>query len=166
MNKNTDIKELIKNINEAIDEALEAMNEMSIAWVDNKAKKCCWVENSGTHTSNDYFKYYDSFSYRKADKIARISLRNPLYLSHRNSDGKDNWILTDKEKRELVKLMNSPSESREGFTNWQATLIQYNLDNFYIQPRQTIEGTFDKKKYPNAYSIDTPMPDYTKLKEK
>ena len=40
MNKNTDIKELIKNINEAIDEALDAMNEMSIACVDNKAKKC------------------------------------------------------------------------------------------------------------------------------
>ena len=139
------------------------INEMSIAWIDNEAKRCCWVENPNTH-ENDYFKYYDSFSYRKANHIARISLIKPEYLIHRNNDVKKNWILTNKEKKELVNLMNSPSKTKEGFTNWQATLIQYNLDNFFIQPKDTIEGTFDKKKYPKAFDINTPMPNYMELK--
>lgn len=136
---------------------------MSMAWVDTEAQRCCWVENPNTH-ENDYFKYLDSFSYKKAGYIARISLKEPKYLKHRNSDGKKNWVLNNKEKKELVEIMNSPSKSREGFTNWQATLIQYNFDNFFIQPGETINSTFDKNKYLDAYDINTPMPNYLELK--
>ena len=138
------------------------VNEMSMAWVDQKAQKCCWVENPNTH-ENDYFKYYDSFSYRKANHIARISLKSPQYLKHKNKDGKKNWILTNKEKKELIQLMQEDSTNHKGFTNWQATLIQYNFDNFYISFDDTKNGTFDKKKYPKAFDINTPMPNYMEL---
>lgn len=138
------------------------INEMSMAWVDKQANKCVWVENPNTHNS-DYFKYYNSFSYHKADGVARISLVEPKYLSHKNTDGKDDWKLNSKEKKELVRIMQSPSNVRKGFTHWQVTLIQYNFDNFYIDPEDTINGTFDKQEYPDAFPINYPMPNYLEL---
>ena len=137
-------------------------NEMSMAWVDVRAKRCVWVENPNTH-ENDYFKYLNNFSYKKANAVACLSMKAPIYLNNVYKDGKDTWVLTNKEKKELVDLMNSPSEARKGFTNWQATIIQYNFDNFYIQPEESANGTFNKKKFPNAYDINTPMPNYLEL---
>lgn len=153
----------IQRLNEEFNK-LFALNEMAMAWTDRDAGRCVWVENTNTH-NNQYFKYLNSFSYQKADKVVRISLRLPKYLVHKDSMGKQSWILNSKEKKELIDLMNSASKARIGFTNWQATLIQYNFDNFYIQPSETIEGTFDKAEFPDAFPIDFPMPDYTKLGE-
>lgn len=141
---------------------LVQLNKMSIAWIDKNANKCVWVENLNTY-ANDYFKYYNSFSYRKADGVARISLTEPKYLEYENKDDKKTWKLNSSEKKELVELMNKPSKSRAGFTNWQVTLIQYNFDNFFIDPEDTINGTFDKEEYPDAFDIDYPMPNYLEL---
>ena len=60
--------------------------------------------------------------------------------------------------------MQEESANHKGFTNWQATLIQYNFDNFYISFDDTKNSTFDKKKYPKAFDINTPMPNYMELK--
>lgn len=137
-----------------------SLDEMAMAWVDKQANKCVWVENPNTY-SNEYFKYLDSFSYIKADKVARISLQSPEYIEH--ADSKKSWKLTSKEKKELVMLMNKESRVYKGYSNWQATLIRYNFDNFFINPLDTIEGTFDKVKYPQAFEIDYPMPNYLEL---
>lgn len=141
---------------------MAAINEMAMAWIDMDANKCCWVENPNTH-ENDYFKYLDSFSYIKADKVARISLKEPIYLEHSNEDGKKNWKLSSREKKELVKIMNKKSRVYAGCNNWQATLAQYNFDHYSIPPLDTIEGTFNKEEYPDAFTIDTPMPNYLDL---
>lgn len=151
----------IKELNQELREVLQ-LNEMSMAWVDTKAQRCVWVENPNTHET-DYFKYYNSFSYHKADAVARISLLEPKYIKHRNLDGKNAWKLTNKEKRELIRLMNAPSKVHAGFTNWQATLIQYNFDNFFIQPEDTINRAFNKEEFPDAFDVDYPMPDYMQL---
>ena len=151
------MRKLIKRLDNLLQ-----LTEMSMAWVDTNAARCVWVENPNTHV-NDYFKYFNSFSYHKADGVARISLVKPEYIHHRNADGKKVWKLTSSDKKQLVKLMNSPSEVHKGYTRWQATLIQYNFDNFYISPIDTMEGTFDKNKFPDAFDINYPMPDYTKL---
>lgn len=151
----------IKELNEKL---LMSLNEMSMAWIDKNSNKCVWVENPGTHNDNDYFKYLDSFSYHKADKVARISLKEPKYLEHTNQDGKKDWKLNSREKKELISLMNSLSTVRSGYTNWQVTLIQYNFDNFFISPEETINGTFDREEHPEAFDINYPMPDYTQLK--
>ena len=75
-----------------------------------------------------------------------------------------NWGISENAtEKELVDLMNSPSKTREGFTNWQATLIQYNLDNFFIQPKDTIEGTFDKKKSTSKLTL---LPEFFTKKSK
>ena len=141
---------------------MNQINEMSMAWVNKNANTCCWIENPSGY-QNDYFKYYNSFSYRKADKVARISLIKPEYLEHTNYDGKDNWVLNSKERKELIDFMNKPSKVHKGLTNWQTTLVQYNFDNFYIDPEDTINSTFNIEEYPNAFDIKTPMPNYLEL---
>ena len=155
----TDFKKLKQQLDKMLLQEM-SMNEMAMAWVDRQANKCVWVENPNTH-NNEYFNYLDSFSYIKAGKVARISLTEPKYLKH--SDSKKQWVLTNKEKKELVSLMNKESRVHKGYSNWQATIIQYNFDNFYIDPLDTMEDTYDKNNYPNALNINTTMPDYTKL---
>lgn len=141
---------------------MEQYNEMSMAWVNKNSNTCCWIENP-TSYKNDYFKYFNSFSYRKADKVARISLVKPEYLEHKNYDGKETWKLNSKEKKDLIDFMNKESKVHKNLTNWQVTLVQYNFDNYYIDPQDTINSTFNLADYPDAFSINHKMPDYMKL---
>lgn len=141
----------------------EYINEMSIAWVDQKANKCCWVENP-TGYNNKYFKYVNSFSYIKGDYMARISMLSPKYLDYKNMSRKRFWKLTNKEKQELINTMNKSNKNFPQCTNWQITLAQYNMDNFGIDLIDTINSTFSIDEYPDAFDINTSMPDYTKLK--
>lgn len=158
------INELQEDSLEAMNEALrkKQFNEMSVAWIDNKTNKCCWVENP-TGFNNKYFKYVNSFSYLKGDSMARISLLQPVYLEHKFMDGKKPWKLNTEEKKELVKTMNDSNVDFPDYTNWQITLAQYNMDNFGIARTDTINNSFDKAKYPKAFTIDTPMPNYMEL---
>lgn len=166
------VEKLNQTINEAQEDTIDAMNEtldklqlqeMSIAWNDRKANKCVWVENPTGH-NNKYFKYVNSFSYLKGDKMARISMLSANYLDHKNMQGKKPWKLTNKEKKELVDLMNMPSRENSNLTNWQLTICQYNLDNFGIYKDETITGNIDKQEFPKALDINMPMPNYLELK--
>lgn len=156
------MKKSIKQINEELEQFLQPMYEMSMAWNSKQKNKCVWVENPSGY-ENKYFKYLNGQTYGKADKCARISMITPTYVEHKDYGGKSNWVLNSKEKKELVQLMNEPNKKYNGCTNWQATLITYNEDNFGIDFDETINGTFDKTEFPNAFDINTPMPDYSKL---
>lgn len=151
----------IKQINEELEKI--QMYEMSMAWNSKQENRCVWVENPNGF-ENKYFKYLNGITYGKADKCARISMQEPKYVQHRDYDGKSNWILNSKERKELVTLMNKPNKKYQGCTNWQATLITYNEDNFGLDFDETING-FDEKEYPEAFNINTPMPDYLELGE-
>lgn len=151
----------IKKLNEEIEKTLEPMYEMSMAWTERLDKRCCWVENP-TGYANKYFKYLDGITYNKAERVARISMLRPEYLNHKDPDGKVNWVLNSKDKKLLVVLMNKKSRTFPNLTNWQLTLITYNQDNFGLYPDETING-FNKEEYPNAFDIDTPMPNYLEL---
>ena len=139
------------------------INEMSMAWNSKQNNRCVWVENPSGY-NNRYFKYLDGVTFGQANRCARISLLKPEYIQHSNYGNKQNWRLTDKEKKELIMLMNQSNKKYQGCNNWQATLITYNEDNFGIDFDETINNTFDKKKYPKAFDINTPMPNYMELK--
>lgn len=156
-------KKTIRQIAEEF-KKLMPIYEMSMAWISKQNNRCVWVENPSGY-NNKYFKYLNGASYQKADKVARISMLNPVYLEHVDYDSKDNWKLTSREKKELVNLMNQTNKKYDPCTNWQAVLITYNEDNFAIDFDETINGTFDKAEFPDAFPIDFPMPDYTKLGE-
>lgn len=152
-----------KEVTDQIEQILEPMYEMSMAWNSKQNNRCVWVENPSGF-ENKYFKYLNGITYGQADKCARISMVEPKYVNHKDYGGKSNWVLNNKERKELVTLMNQPNKKYSGCTNWQATLITYNEDNFGIDFDETINGTFDKEKYPNAFDINTPMPNYMELK--
>lgn len=162
--KNVINSALEKDSIEAMNEALskKQLNEMSIAWIDKSSNKCCWVENP-TGYNNKYFKYVNSFSYIKGDHMARISLLQPKYLEHKVMEGKKHWKLSNKEKKELINNMEKQNKTFPKYTNWQITLAQYNMDNFGIDIIDTLNNNFDMQEYPDAFTIDYPMPDYMQL---
>lgn len=156
-------KDSIKAMNETLKQYVKQnLHEMSIAWIDKTINTCCWVENP-TGYNNKYFKYVNSFSYIKGDSMATISLLSPQYLEHKQMKGKKPWKLTSKEKKQLIAIMNKPNRTFPNYTNWQITLAQYNMDNFGIDIIDTLQHNFEEKQYPDAFDINYPMPDYTKL---
>lgn len=156
MNEFQRLTEQLENMQEMV------LTEMSMAWNSKQYNRCVWVENPSSF-ENKYFKYLNGLTFGRADKCARISMLEAKYIQHKDYGGKQNWILNNKEKKELVNLMKQPNKKYADCTNWQATLITYNEDNFGIDFDETIFNTFDKVQYPQAFSIDYPMPNYLEL---
>lgn len=159
----------MKTFKEFLNENKESLYEMSLAFTDSLNKLAIWVENP-TGYNNQYFKLYNNDSYVKSTKVARISMLKPNYLVHKNDDGKENWILNNKEKRKLINLLHSKNEEYVTLSNWQVIIATYNRDNFHIPFINLITKniTFDDynekvKTIKGAISLDRPMPDYMKL---
>lgn len=166
---------MFKKLNEKLQTYIP-LNEMSLAWDYRRKNKayCVWTEGP-MHAENRYFKFYDSDSPDDATKVARIRIDRAEYVggqhNETNSRGKlENWILSQKEKRIFLILLNSPSDDNEGCNKWQDILIRWNRDNFGIPARKTISGEIqgyqakpglldDCKPFP----IDYPMPNYMEL---
>lgn len=124
-----------------------------------------------------YFKYYNSFQYSKATKVARISFKSADYVIHKNSDGKQNWFLNSKEKRLLITALQlKPVYFSHGFTVWQKLIIQYNAEKFQLMEDDTLNCNVSNYKqfiknytalgYSNLIDVlpfDLPMPNYLLL---
>lgn len=159
----------MKTFKEFLNETKESLYEMSLAFTDSLNKLAIWVENL-TGYNNQYFKLYNNDSYVKATKVARISMLKPNYLVHKNDDGKENWILNNKEKRKLINLLHSKNEEYVILSNWQVIIATYNRDNFHIPFINLVMRniTFDDynekiKTIKGAIPLNQPMPDYMKL---
>lgn len=163
----------VKKLNEELEQLLQPLNEMSMAFAykDKRIDVCAWVENPSSR-DNRYFKYYNNSRYNNATKVARIRLDKPIYVGGIHKEkGLEQWILTDIERKELICLLNSPSDEYIGLTRWQSILIRYNADNFFLTSQQTINDELSKAdmdpkmpKYIKPFPIDYPMPDYNQLK--
>lgn len=75
-----------------------------------------------------YLKYYNSDSYEKATRVARISLLGPYTIIHKNKDDKKNWKLDHDDKNQLDKYLREKSRQAGflGATNWDMTLYHWN----------------------------------------
>ena len=142
------MEKIEQKLKEAIDEALELepINEMSLAWDYRKKNKayCAWTEGP-MKSDNCYFKFYNSDSPDDATKVARIRIDRPYYVGgiHRESNSKgivEKWVLSDKEKQLLIKLLKTESIDNAGCNKWQDILIRWNRDNFGIPASKTIKG--------------------------
>lgn len=165
---------IFRKLKQQIDEMLNPipLYEMSKAfsYKDRRIDVCAWVENP-MGVDNQYFKYYDCSSIPSAKKVARIRLDRPEYVGgiHQERNFKK-WILSNKEKQELINILKMPSDRYKGYTKWQDVLMTYNYDNFDIIPEKTIKGEIteyskDPKmpKHLKPYDINTPMPNYLEL---
>lgn len=165
---------IFRKLNERIQEIFNPMplHEMSKAfsYKNRRIDVCAWVENP-MGVDNQYFKYYNCSSIPSATKVARIRINKAEYVGgfHRERNLKK-WILSNREKQELVEILKMPSERYKNCTNWQDILITYNYDNFDIIPENTIAGNISKynkdpkmPKHLKPLDINTPMPNYLEL---
>lgn len=148
--------------------------EMSMAFFykDKRIDVCAWVETPMT-VDNRYFKYYNCSTIPSATHVARIRLDKPEYVGglHREN-GKKKWILTKREKEELIEILKGQSTDQPGYTRWQEVLMTYNRDNFNLSFSDSKSNDFSKaqkdpkmSKYLKPFPIDYPMPDYLNLKD-
>ena len=147
-----------------IHEQLLPVNEMATVARSARMHILIQVNADEHHIGNPYFKVYNDASYGAATAMNRISFNGPEYIEH-TTYGKDRWFLNSKEKRNLISLLNAPSEhidrrdtSRE-YTNWEWAIIQYNNEICAVGEKDTVAGRLKGK----ALSIDLPMPDYHEL---
>ena len=140
----------------------EHIEEMATVFRDKDSKQLCQVNPDRGRKGLEYFKLYNSDSYDTSNSIARISFREPKYINHKNSDGKENWILNSKQKKALVKALNLPSKKYKGYNNYQTAIIDFNNEKG-LDIDLTEENLVDDLKYPDYLPIDLPMPDYMKL---
>ena len=153
-----------------------SLNEMSSAYSDERTHRNIWVENPGTHfislkkkteeelrAGDKYFKYGDNESVSKETKCCRISILKPNFLYHRNKGKIMDWALTEGDKRELVKILESPHDEHPELTVWQMILFTYNEDRFGMRFQKFINDDWTDEEYPYAFRKDFPMPNYLSL---
>lgn len=162
-----EISDFLEEESEKLQEELELLelNEMSQAFGDKEYQVNVWVEPKNKHEGSDkYFKYSDNSSYTKATKCCRINIEEPTVQYHKNIDRKMDWILTEKDKRDLVELLSSTYSEIYKMTHWQQVLFTFNSDRFQMKIDEFLRDDWgNKKEYEGAYHKDFPMPDYMLL---
>ena len=127
------------------------------------------LDSNQTRLGEPYFKFYNAFTYRKATKVARISFLEPRYVIHRGYPF--HFKLDAVQKQALMKFLTAPAKGLfpDSFTNWQAALVTYNVQNIDYQFRQWYD--FDANELRKARGrmrfalpIDLPMPNYLLLR--
>ena len=113
----------------------------------------------------EYFKVYNSPSFSKATKVARIKFREPEYIHHKGS--KKNWNLNVSERKDLVEFLESKSTNFKDYTVWQECIMYFNLQVYNIPyPESQVLCSADTEdpnnKYYRALPIDLEIPDYVK----
>lgn len=132
---------LEKTLQQAIDE--DYLYEFaSIANGNNNFIAVNADPSRGWH-GEEYFKVYNNDNARKADKVIRIKFRSAEYVYHKNSDGKKDWNLNSKEKKSLIKLLQTPSKF-DNLSNWQYAILQFNLEAFDISLKEAVDRLAEK----------------------
>lgn len=137
--------------------------EMATVGWDDDLSIIVEVNPDTRRIGNEYFKVYNSASYRKATKECRILFDKPEYVIHRNENGKQNWIMNSKERKNLVWFLNQPSDVFPELSIWKTAIVLFNREKG-LKKSQTMENFVDNRKYPDFLPIDLPMPNYTLLK--
>ena len=166
--KNEKLENLINDLQDVLNE--EHLYEFASIARGNNSFIAVNPDSSRGWFKEEYFKVYNNDNARKADKVIRIKFRTAQYVYHKNSDGKQDWNLNSKERRQLIDLLNKQSKL-PGFNNWQYAIIQFNTEA-YMDENPEIFKTLTMEKQqkmdennPQKYylPIDLEMPDYTKL---
>ena len=72
--------------------------ELSIAVNPDQTKSISFV-------ADPYFKVYNGGSFSSSTKIARISIKDPHYIYHKNNGNKKQWILNTNERKILNNIL-------------------------------------------------------------
>lgn len=161
-----------KELNDKLKEVMQPLYEMATVVSDDNLYISVNPDAKRGWENQEYFKVYNSSSYRTADKVARIKFREPAYVEHNNEDGKESWKLNVKDVKNLMKLLQAPSKKENGLNNWQYAILQFNLEAFEDSNREFCSQlTMQKQKQMKEFQpekkwlpIDLPLTNYSDLK--
>lgn len=154
----------------------ELIEAMAQTYIDLQNNRSMYVNPDLNRVGNEYFKFCNDASWSKATKLCRISFRAPKYIVHTNSRKVSDWTLNAKEKKYLVRVLNSKSDDTT-LTVWQALIVDYNKERYSLPASVTKQLTKQKQqelskgvitdlvdRMIHALPIDLPMPNYLKLR--
>lgn len=152
----------------------EPIYAMANIYVSREKSITLQIHVASTRVGNPYFKAFDSDSFTKARRVARISMRKPEYIIHKDRAGKQPWTLNAQEKATLLEILALPNSYAGNFhgTTWQCLVVAYNMEKFgmSLEEVQSIKYAEWKKrekdttyKYRNCVAFDAPMPNYEDL---
>ena len=106
----------------------EILTEFATVQRDNRFNMCVAVnpDRKRNLKNSEYFKVYNHIDPTKATKIARIKFRECEYVIHNNNGGKKNWKLNSKERKQLMKILISPSKNFPDKRVWDELIRNYN----------------------------------------
>lgn len=157
----------VEKLNE---ELLIALNEMATVFTSDKLSVIVNPDSTRNLYNVEYFKVFHGNSFRKATDLARIKFRTAEYENHNNEAGKKDFKLNSKDKKDLMKILKSPSELYDGYTIWQDTIMQFNHEAYSIAlkdcknlTKQFIDSLPDTDIRKKCIPVDLPITDYTTL---
>ena len=142
---------------------------------DTKLKLTTWVNPDPNRSGDPYFKIYSDYLKNRATYMARIKFLSPERVYHKSDEGKLEWELNSKIKKNLIRYMNMPSNLYAGNTRWDVTkflwnneldLVAGNVPKGYTSKIDAyVDGYYDKqnKGNPSYVSSEVEIPDYTLL---
>lgn len=156
------LKQLVdkaKTVGDYVD--VEPICDMATVKVDRTHNVRISVNPDINRKGDEYFKFYNSFTSKKDEKVARILFRRSDYVFH--NGGKDAWVLNSSEKKLLMDLLTSTVTSMTGrkVTLFQYAILQYNRERFGMEEEDTFSNDFTE--FSEALPINLVMPDYTML---
>lgn len=139
----------------------------STVCTDERLKMSVHVNPDECRRGDEYFKVYNSHSYKKAEKVARIKFKEPLYIDHNNEDGKENWCLKSRDRKKLIRFLSSKNNDNPSMTNWQVAIILFNQSLGKRLIRVNKKSKSNKiSEYPEKLPTELKMPDYSRLRVK
>ncbi len=117
-----------------------------------------------------YFKVYNSSSYEKASRVARLHFKNSGMEYHIRDKKRSipTWSLNTSDKQKIIDLLRKPYRKNKKYTNWQALCFEWNDVNGLIGNIDIDEyfaGKYDEKyiKHPNSALREAYVPSYQKM---
>lgn len=145
----------------------EYLYEMATVHRDTTENISVAVNPDSKRVGDPYFKFYNDADFSKATAVIRIMFKSSNYTEH--TDGKKFWKLNSKEKKLLVKTLESTSKKYRafGFMVWDAAKFDWNYEylKIDIEPEEYISGDCDEqfKNNPSYIPSTFKMPNYLDL---
>ncbi len=142
---------------------IEPIGEMATVVTSKKPALRIQVNPDRNRIGNPYFKVYDSSSFTKGTKVARLHFLDTGMEYHQ--DEFDDWMLSEKDIKLIKELLNELHPREHDYTNWQMSKWLWNMEYMTSLPYDGIDDYFDGKfddefkDHPSYVPSNTPIPE-------
>lgn len=109
----------------------ESVYAMSNVYTNYTYKLSFQVNPTDSRIGEHYFKVYNHSRMTSADKVARISFDEPRYIIHKDSSGKQPWILDSVSKKNMIMLL-----SKNNYSVWKKLIANFNREKYDVSSRR------------------------------